>query len=202
MLERYKVILASQSPRRRELLQRILKNFDVVESDLCEEGFPEEEGKDLTVVLAENKAKNVKDRLMAEAPEETYLIIGADTVVEVDGEILGKPKNTAEAQNQIHMLEGRSHQVITGVSILICGNEVEESQITFAVTTKVYVASMDNKEIMTYIETGEPYDKAGGYGIQGVFSKHIERIEGDYNNVVGLPVQRLYRALRELDDKS
>ena len=74
MLERYKVILASQSPRRRELLQRILKNFDVVESDLCEEGFPEEEGKDLTVVLAENKAKNVKDRLMAEAPEETDLM--------------------------------------------------------------------------------------------------------------------------------
>jgi septum formation protein len=117
-------------------------------------------------------------------------------VVAADGEILGKPKNREDARQMISLLQGRTHMVYTGVTLLLCQNGQMEN-LTFSEGTKVKVAPMSEKEIEDYIDTDEPYDKAGAYGIQGAFSKYIEGIEGDYFNVVGLPVHRVYEEMKK-----
>ena len=128
------------------------------------------------------------------------MVVGADTVVAFDGKILGKPKDKEDAVRMIRMLQGHIHQVYTGVTLVFCGKLSGESvsvvdKITFAEKTDVHVCPMTEEQIRAYVETGEPMDKAGAYGIQGYFAAWVQGISGDYNNVVGLPVGRVYRTM-------
>ena len=145
---------------------------------------------------AENVAEDLADE-QGRTPEDT-IVIGADTIVVLDGKILGKPKDEKDAADMIRALQGRSHEVYTGVAILDYDAQGEKNVSVHAVGTKVYVNPMDEAEISAYIDTGEPMDKAGAYGIQGCFAAYIDRIEGDYYNVVGLPVSYAYQALKRL----
>ena len=149
--------------------------------------------------LALMKAENVAEELgAADTQEKDIIVIGADTVVVLDGEILGKPKDEADAERMLKALQGRSHDVYTGAAFLTYGRNGDKEVCSYAVGTRVFVNPMTENEIRAYIATGEPMDKAGAYGIQGRFAAYIEKIEGDYYNVVGLPVSRVYETLKEL----
>jgi septum formation protein len=182
-----KIVLASQSPRRRELLTQIGVAFTVVTADIDETPFPGEDHRTYTQRLAEAKARAVLQR----HPES--IVIGADTTVEVDGELLGKPSHADDAARMLRLLSGRAHQVTTGIAVLM-----RDATHVTAETTNVFFSAMSDEEIASYVATGEPMDKAGGYGIQGRAAQWIPRIEGDYNNVVGLPVARLAAILKQL----
>lgn len=187
--ERMKLVLASASPRRKELLEQIGLAFEIDVCNLAEmttKKNPEEVVKDLSYQKARNVFENGHDR---------EVVIGADTVVSIDNEILGKPADREEAFSMIHKLQGRIHQVYTGVTIL-WKQEQTVKVLTIAEKTEVEVYEMSRREIECYVETGEPMDKAGGYGIQGGFAAYVKAIHGDYNNVVGLPVARLYQELK------
>lgn len=191
---RKRMILASGSPRRKELLGMICDEFEVIVSD-CEEIvtsiIPEEVTQELSRQKAEAVASGKYDTADA-------IIIGADTVVSIGQEILGKPKDREDAWRMISMLSGKEHQVSTGITLIQTDGAGKILQHkSFVETTRVRVAALTKQEIEAYIDTDEPYDKAGAYGIQGLFGKHIEGIEGDYNNVVGLPVHRLYAELKK-----
>lgn len=178
-----KIILASGSPRRRELLEQIGVKFEIHKAEGEEKitsSIPEEAVKELSL----QKAKEVSGKYDGD------VIIGADTVVAVDGQILGKPADRADAVRMLRLLQGKNHQVVTGVTVLLKKNG---RTVNFAEVTKVYIFPMTEEQIEQYIETGEPMDKAGAYGIQGKFAVYVSGIEGDYNNVVGLPVGRLYQ---------
>ncbi len=182
------IILASASPRRRELMTNLGLHFTVKVADV-DEIIPEKAKPDEVVMsLAEQKARAVA----AESPER--LVIGADTVVALDGEILGKPKSKENAVELLAKLSGRSHTVYTGVA-LICGKKTE----VFCEATEVEFYPLGEKEISDYVATNEPMDKAGAYGIQGKGAVLVKKINGDYFNVVGLPVAKLYRELRKFD---
>lgn len=187
-----KYILASKSPRRKELLQLLGIPFEIEVSDEEETITSTDPGK-VTEELSLQKAMAVA------AKRNEGIVIGADTVVSVDGRILGKPKDREDARTMITLLQGRAHEVYTGVSLVDAAGDRET--VTFHIGTKVNVATMTEAEIEGYISSEEPYDKAGGYGIQGLFSKYIESIEGDYFNVVGLPVHALYVAIKKGDKK-
>lgn len=197
------LILASGSPRRRELISLLGVPFEVLVSDE-EEIVTDTEPKAVTAALSRQKAFAVAKK-MAEAADKNRaadvpVIIGADTVVAVDGKILGKPQNEEEAGAMLRLLQGRSHMVYTGVSLVRPEGRPERAWDvrTFTVGTKVHVAAMSEEEITRYVKSGDCMDKAGGYGIQGEFSRHIAGIEGDYFNVVGLPVHRLYEELKKI----
>lgn len=180
------IILASQSPRRRELMANIVSDFEVIVSDADEtvpEGIAPEE---VPAYLARVKAAAVA----GDHPGKT--VIGADTVVILDGEVMGKPRDEADAVRMLQMLSGRVHTVITGCCIIRDG-----SRHSFSETTHVEFYPLNDREIMEYIATGEPFDKAGAYGIQGRGSVLVKRIEGDFFNVMGLPVGRLRRELEK-----
>jgi septum formation protein len=180
------LVLASQSPRRRELLERagILFEVRLPEFAVEEVPLPGEQPEAYVSRLAEQKA-----RAVPAAPGET--VLGADTIVVVDGSILEKPADEADAARMLRLLSGRDHQVITGVCLLCEG----EAQVD-VVTTVVRFAPLSEAEIAEYIASREPFDKAGAYAIQGLASKFIDRVEGDYPNVVGLPVARIYRMIK------
>jgi septum formation protein len=144
--------------------------------------------------LAYEKAKEVFGRLSG---EEGLLVIGSDTVVSLDGEILGKPSDEEEAFSMLSRLSGRTHQVYTGVAVL-AGTERIEQQIVFFEKTDVDFYPVSEEEIRSYIASGEPMDKAGAYGIQGRGGRFVRRIRGDYNTVVGLPAARLYQELKTI----
>lgn len=189
-----KVILASGSPRRRELLAQIGIEFDVrvsEQEEIYHSTVPEEIVKELALLKAEHVAEN-----MQEEERAGKVIIGADTVVVQDGRILGKPQGEEEAFRMLKKLQGRSHEVYTGTALLYFEGK-EKKTVNRAVKTNVYVHVMTEKEIQTYIASGEPMDKAGAYGIQGKFAAFIEWIEGDYYNVVGLPVSFVYQCLKQ-----
>ena len=197
-----KIILASGSPRRKELLAQIGLSFTVRVSE-ADEHTEETKPEKLVCILSERKALAVWDELTEEEKKESILI-GADTVVAVDDRILGKPADETEAFQMIKLLQGRSHQVYTGVTILGQGDmqPFEEETNTCSIQKKqffektdVLVYPMSEDEITAYVKTGEPLDKAGAYGIQGSFAAYIQGINGDYSNVVGLPVGRLYHEL-------
>ena len=197
-----KIILASGSPRRRELLSQIGLSFTVRVSE-ADEHTEETKPEKLVCILSERKALAVWDELTEEEKKESILI-GADTVVAVDDRILGKPADETEAFQMIKLLQGRSHQVYTGVTILRQGglqpladetNTCSIQKKQFFEKTDVLVYPMSEEEITAYVKTGEPLDKAGAYGIQGSFAAYIQGINGDYSNVVGLPVGRLYHEL-------
>ena len=186
-----RMILASGSPRRKELLQMLEVPFEVLVSD-TKEVITKNEPAEVTKELSYQKAMAVAGQV------EEGIIIGADTVVSIDGKILGKPADKEEAREMIYKLQGKSHMVYTGVTVIAKSDDMVSAS-SFAEGTKVNVAPMTENEIEAYISTEEPYDKAGAYGIQGLFGKFIEGIEGDYFNVVGLPVHRLYEELKKFD---
>lgn len=196
--EKIKIILASQSPRRRELLKRAGYEFDIVPSgkeEIITKNLPGE----VVIVLSSQKACDVYDRISEDKANvnKDLLVIGADTVVSIDGKILGKPRSRQDAYDMLKELQGRTHEVYTGVTFVY--NENDKIKIhSFNECTKVTFYAMTDKEINAYIETGEPMDKAGAYGIQGLCAVYIKEIAGDYNNVVGLPIARVYQELTAL----
>lgn len=177
------LILASKSPRRQELLKLITEDFTVETAD-AEEILPE----NITPEAAVLYLSEIKARPLA---NENDIVIGADTVVAVDGKILGKPKNRENAKEMLRMLSGKWHSVFTGVTVF--SGAVPNS---FYAETKVKFFDLTEKEIELYASSGECDDKAGAYGIQGKGSLLVEKIDGDYFNVVGLPVSKLYRELK------
>lgn len=178
-----KLVLASKSPRRSEILKNAGIDFTVRVAD-ADETIPEgTKPQDAVVFLAARKALAVE-----RAEDET--VLGADTVVALDDKILGKPKDREDAFNMLRSLSGRVHSVFTGVCAV--GNGIS---LTFAEETKVEFYPLNDDEINEYLDTDEPYDKAGAYGIQGIASKFIRGIEGDYFNVVGLPVSSVYKKI-------
>lgn len=189
-----KIILGSASPRRRELLTQIGVEFEVMSSD-GEERYISTEPEEIVKELALEKAENVAAVL---EQKENCLVIGADTIVALDEEILGKPRDEEDAFRTLENLQGRAHQVYTGTAILDYDAEGKKTVICHAERTEVFVHAMTDAEILKYIATKEPLDKAGSYGIQGGFAAYIDRIEGDYYNVVGLPVAYLYQQLKRL----
>lgn len=185
------IVLASASPRRRELLAQVGIRPRIVPSTVVEvitTDVPEEAVK----ALSRQKAEDV-----AKAQKPGTLVIGADTVVAVDGQILGKPKNHQEAADMVRKLAGGSHQVYTGVTLVFC-MENEWNVQTFAEKTEVSVYPMSEEEILYYAAGEEPMDKAGAYGIQGMFAAFVKGIDGDYNNVVGLPVGRVCQEIKAM----
>lgn len=193
------IILASASPRRKELLQQIFDAFEIITSD-CDENAtlqtPEQYVMDLSMQKALSTAYKIENQNINY--EDLYLVIGADTIVFSNGNVLGKPANEKLANQMLNELSGKSHEVYTGVTWLLYNQEHSLlKQDSFTTKTTVYVDALLQSEIDAYISLQEPFDKAGGYGIQGVFSKHISKIEGDYFNVVGLPVHDLYISLKK-----
>lgn len=190
-MDRY--ILASQSPRRRELLHLVLNEYEVIPAqgeEIVSSTDPAEVVKELSLQKAMEVAKSVRP-----CEGDRIIVIGADTVVAVDGEILGKPLDRADAARMIGMLQGREHHVYTGVTVCSVESPFDIRHFSFSEETAVDVFPMNSGEIEGYISLKEPYDKAGAYGIQGAFSIFIRGIRGDYNNVVGLPAARLYHEM-------
>jgi len=193
-----RIILASGSPRRRELLTKIYKEFEVIVSE-TDETVTDTNPERIVEELAQRKAKAVFDKIVAEGDNtssDDFLVIGADTIVYYDGDVLGKPEDEEDAKAMLSMLSERTHQVYTGVALCIRKNG-KESLSVFNDKTDVTFNYIDRFDINDYVLSGSPLDKAGAYGIQDDFAKHVKKIEGDYNNVVGLPVARLYQQLRE-----
>lgn len=188
-----RILLASASPRRRELLEQIGLSFEVVVSHV-EEVITETEPGKVVEQLSAQKAEAVAGSLGE--PEET-LVIGADTVVAAENTILGKPADAAKAAEMLRLLAGRTHAVYTGVTLILRGASGEAERKTFHERTDVSFYPMEEAEIRQYVATGDCMDKAGAYGIQGFCARYISGINGDYNNVVGLPVGRLYQEVKE-----
>ncbi|MBQ6551122.1 MAG: septum formation protein Maf [Lachnospiraceae bacterium] len=190
------IVLASQSPRRREILALAGIPYTVRPAEgeeHCAETAPEL----LTMALSKAKAEEVFEKEAAET-EGPVTVLGADTVVAYGGEILGKPKSREDAFRMLRMLSGRTHQVYTGVTLIARDPEKGTRSRTFFEKTDVTFHELTDDEIWAYIDTEDPLDKAGAYGIQGIFGKHIRKIDGDYYNVVGLPIQRVYMELKTL----
>ena len=188
-----KYILASQSPRRRELLARTGLEFEVIPSDV-DEKITKQIPSDVVMELAHQKAENVYGKI---TDLNDYTVIGSDTIVVYRDEILGKPVDKQEAYDMLSMLADRTHQVYTGVSLIQKKNGEKKTK-TFFVQTDVTLYPIDKEDLHRYVESKDPMDKAGAYGIQGNFAIHVKEIKGDYNNVVGLPIGRVYQELKSL----
>lgn len=184
-----KIILASASPRRRELLAQVGITPEVMPSHV-EEVVTSTQPDQVVMELSAQKAEDVAAMYLN--TDRDLVVIGSDTVVAVDGAILGKPHDEVDAVRMISMIQGRTHQVYTGVT-MIFGTTGE--RVTFAEKTDVHVYPMTETQIRQYVATREPMDKAGAYGIQGYFAAYIQGISGDYNSVVGLPVGRVCQEL-------
>ena len=187
-----KVILASKSPRRVEILEKIVKEFEVVQSNFDEntidfKGDVEKYVKD----LSRNKAIEVSKRL-----NEPSIVIAADTVVFQNGKVLEKPKNEEDAFSMLSSLSGNTHKVYSGICLI---NTYDDTVVTDCDCTEVKFSELNPRQIRNYINSGEPMDKAGAYGIQGLGGAFVERIEGCYYNVMGLPLNKLYKALENYD---
>ncbi len=192
-MQKKKIILASASPRRRELMQQAGYEFEIQVSHK-EEAYTSERPDEIVKELALLKAKDVA----SQNEMKDLVVIGADTVVAYQNAILGKPKSKEEAFAMIQSFQGDKHQVYTGVAILSYDADGNETIVNHAVKTDVYVNSMTDEEIWNYIESDNVMDKAGSYGIQSGFAIHIEKIEGDYFNVVGLPISYIYEVLKRM----
>lgn len=191
-----KIILASKSPRRKELLSMITNNFEVIVSNVEErvnyELVPSEIVKELALQKAEKvfeDTKNLGDRI----------VIGSDTMVVKDNKIYGKPKNYGDAMSMLKELKNAKHEVNTGLAI-IAENDGKLTKITDVSIASVYFSDITDEELEEWIASGEPFDKAGGYAVQGKFGVFIEKIEGDYYTVVGLPIRKVYTAIKEITE--
>ena len=188
---KYQVILASGSPRRKELLELIGVQFKIITSnkeEIITSTNPEEVVKELSMMKAEDVAEGVTG---------PAIILGADTVVAHKGRILGKPKDKEDAVNMISSFAGDDHFVYTGVCIIRKESDGTVKKLSFAEGTRVTVYPMTAEEIERYVASGEPMDKAGAYAIQGLFAPYIKGIEGDYYNIVGFPIAGIYQTLKE-----
>ncbi|MGB2628498.1 MAG: Maf family protein [Candidatus Acidiferrum sp.] len=185
-----KIILASASPRRAEILRDAGISFSVLSSAVDETPYPNENPYDLVERLASAKADLVAARAVGPA-----IVVAADTIVVLDGHILGKPRSTEDARHMLQQLSGRTHSVVTGVSLVRLPDAARRQ---FVETTRVHFARISAEEISRYLLSDEPRDKAGAYAIQGRAGRYIPRIEGCYFNVVGLPLSRLLASLDEL----
>ena len=198
------IILASASPRRKELLEQIGLEFEICPAkgeEVITKSIPEE----VVMELSKQKAEEVASMVVSFGEENKeittpsdILVIGADTVVAYDGKILGKPKDEEDAKAMLTMLAGNTHSVFTGVTLLFIDKSGRVGEKVFYEKTDVVMHPMTEEEIERYVASGEPMDKAGSYAIQGKCAIHIEKIEGDYNNVVGLPITRIYQELKKI----
>ena len=189
-LKKYRIILASNSPRRRELLSGLGIDYEVKTLPGIEENYPDNlQGDEIPVYIAREKAEAYRPYI-----QKDELIITADTIVYLDGQVLGKPKDEADAARMLRLLSERVHQVITGVCITTA-----DTQRAFATTTEVTFDTLSEEEINYYVTNYRPLDKAGAYGVQEwIGFIGVTRLEGSYFNVMGLPVQRLYKELKKL----
>jgi septum formation protein len=185
-----KLILASTSPRRAEILRDAGFSFSVVAAAVDETSLPGESPNALVQRLADAKAELAAARAVGPA-----IILAADTVVTLEGHIFGKPRSSDDARHMLEALSGRTHAVLTGVTLIRLPDAERRS---FVESTLVHFAQLSSEEVRRYLATGEPHDKAGAYAIQGRAGRYIPRIEGDYFNVVGLPLARVTQALAEL----
>ncbi len=208
-----RIILASASPRRKELLSEILPEFDVVPSEV-EEVITKEDMSEIAIELASAKAAAVAEQECSAGGSEQSktddageyspfgaddtLIIGADTIVVLRGIIYGKPRDKMDAFRMLTDLAGTTHEVYTGVCLLYVKPDGRSMPYTFYERTEVTLYPMKGEEIADYIASGDPMDKAGAYGIQSIYGKFVKAINGDFNNVVGLPLSRLYQELKSL----
>ena len=183
-----RIILASKSPRRKEILENLGLKFDIIVAD-ADESSDITDPHLLVSTLAQRKGRAVAERL--DSLDDT-LIIASDTLVYAEGEFLGKPRDVDDARRMIKMLSGKSHIVVSGIYLCFCGKEA-----TGASATRVIFDEMTDAEIEGYIASSEPYDKAGGYAVQGLAAVYINGLEGDYFNVVGLPVNLMCKMLKE-----
>lgn len=216
-----KIILASASPRRKELLTQIGLTFTVVPSDV-EENPASTLPQDIVIELSKAKARDIwekagrggiydneadtnvrRDGCQAFSPSDCQtfslsdcLVVSADTVVAIEGEILGKPKDEADAVRMLTLLSGKEHQVYTGVTMIWINEEGKEEEYSFYVCTGVLMYRIGREEILEYVRSGEPMDKAGAYGVQGRMAAYIKAVRGEYSNVVGLPVGRLWQEMK------
>ena len=189
------LILASNSPRRRDLLTQAGLVFTIETADIPEIAAPSEDAATMVLRLAEAKAQAVWTRYAGkntQPEDDPLLILGADTCVLAQGEILGKPRDLADARRMLSLLSGRTHQVLTGLCAVTAHESFADVEIT-----QVSVNLIEDPELTRYLLSGEPMDKAGAYGIQGYAARWIPRIEGDYFNVVGLPIARTVALLAE-----
>ena len=192
-----KYVLASNSPRRKELLAKVVSEYEVIPArgeEIIKSTIPSE----IVEELSFQKASEIFHKIFTNETDR-YVVIGADTVVSYRGRILGKPKNREDAANMIREFAGDAHAVYTGVTCFYVDEEGKETYFTFHEETLVDVEAMTEKEILDYVATGEPDDKAGAYGIQGQFAIFIKGLKGDYYNVVGLPIARLYSEMKARD---
>ena len=187
MLDHRKLILASASARRQELLREAGIEFEACPADIAEDCNPGEQPVQYALRLAREKAEKVAQRFPGE------FVLGGDTVVIVDDEILGKPRDEEDAARMLRLLSGRAHRVTTAVSLITPGRSAD----TRSLTTKVVFRDVKEEEIQRYIASGEPMDKAGAYAIQGGAAPWVVRLEGDYSNVVGLPMPLVLEMLEK-----
>jgi len=183
------LVLASRSPRRREILRQAGIPFVVRPMEVDETPLPGESARDYVTRIAREKA----GAAVAGLPVDGEIVLAADTTVVVQGEILAKPLDAADARRMLHLLSGQRHEVLTGICLRSASRVIED-----CAETSVWFAPLSPREIADYAASGEPMDKAGAYAIQGLASKFIRRIEGCYFNVMGLPVALVYRHLREM----
>lgn len=188
-----KLVLASGSPRRAEILRNTGFAFDVQPANVDESRLPDEPAADYVLRLAREKAHIAAQQMQAQSGPS--ICIGADTTVVLGKHLLGKPESIEEARWMLRELSGQTHEVLTGIA-LVTAPDLRE--LTHVETTRVTFAELSEDEIENYLASGEPFDKAGAYGIQGLAGKYVTRIEGCYFNVMGLPLSRLWRMLREL----
>lgn len=181
------IILASQSPRRKELMELMGLSFKIKTSNIDEYLEPGTEPQDAVCMLAYKKAMAVAN----ENPDSC--VVGSDTIVVYDGVILGKPKTKEEASEMLHLLSGKTHTVYTGIAVI-----TSDRQLVDFDATQVEFDTLSDDEIEEYIKSGEPMDKAGAYGIQGLFSRYIKRIDGNFYSVMGLPVNKLYNMIKNI----
>jgi septum formation protein len=185
-----RIILASSSPRRKALLEKAGLKFEVEPADYFENLNSGLEPNEMVKKLSLEKARNVANN------NPGAIVIAADTIGVLGDEIIGKPRDEDDARKMLSKLSGKSHLVITGFTII---NGATGKSITRSIETKVYFRSLTNREIENYVKTGEPLDKAGAYGIQGLGAALVDHIDGDYDNVVGLPLTALIECLKEFD---
>ena len=186
------IILASKSPRRKELLSTIVKDFKIIESTFDESSIKINNPKKLVKALAQGKCEKVFNETTG-----IRCVIGADSVVVVNNKVLGKPKTEEKAKEMLKLISGTKHQVLTGMCIKYTFDNEFVSQLSFVCSSTVYFKKLDEKEIEEYVNSKEPLDKAGAYAIQGLAGKFVEKINGSFHNIVGLPVAQLYSILKQ-----
>ena len=189
----YPIILASGSPRRKEILSQVGLPF-TVEPSSKEEATTATLPSEFVMSLSEIKAEDIACK-----QTKPCMVIGADTIVALGDKILGKPKDVEEAYIMLKSLSNKSHEVYTGVTVIVIDESNRINKTTFYEMAKVFIAPLSDEEIYAYIQSKEPMDKAGAYAIQGRFACYVERIEGDYYTVVGLPIAHLYKVIKEMN---